>query len=481
MEKKINIDYIAVVRQKGELLDYSEETINYDHDVINRLTNLVEDSSKTILDMQDYFNHCVKNEVDELNYAITVSYSNSFVRPVKYPNKITEKEYKEELYDLITEYQKKCKDTDTNKRRAERVLKQRFLLHSSRYIYAIAWRDTWRNLCKDTTIKVYSHEIIGFMKKKHLHVTDDIDIFIQTNFCYGSSTYMNFALKYKGVLIVPYSDYVRFYYARMYSLVSYTRDYSPERENWSNMLKMIVELSNLAATNEQLFIKWMIDEVKDMVKGLQDIYQHPKQYIRKIQKSDNKDYNYNYIRINLVSVASHKEYMVKEEEHEISFISEKLSGALNFITNLRNASLLNIDATDAINTILELNRSIYPRIVSLMTQVETDIDRLTIECNIKKELWEKQEEQLNQYIETVKHKGEYLTTFSSIKNHKIMSEVVMNIYLKLYLREDEAYKNYLSEKEKAWIDYCKIDKQLRNRKSFYMELQSYITTIQKYI
>lgn len=71
-------------------------------------------------------------------------------------------------------------------------------------------------------IKIFSHDIVGF---NHIiyDIDDDVKVRVDTNFGYGpTSSYFFLTIKYKDIILIPYSDLVHFYYASMKSLIAHT-------------------------------------------------------------------------------------------------------------------------------------------------------------------------------------------------------------------------------------------------------------------
>ena len=329
MNKVVNQDFIAIVMQSGVSLTYSEWPINYDIFLVQKLEDCIADDNKSLMDMMEIVSRHRRymDSSKEYQYASTKIYKDSYVSPAIMPSVLSALEYKTQLHNTM-DY--RIRDCEERRKKAERIIKNRYVTSVIRYIYAEAYYNTIDKIFIDkilgnSEIRLYSTEKIGW-DSNTFKVTNDIEIIVKTNFCYGEAAYMNFSFRYKGILITPYSDYVSYFYARMYSIINCTRDYCPQRDNWKRMFEFIIELSELATNNIDEFVnRWLVGEINNMIEGLKDMYDNASKYISRISALENSDIDSSYIRIFLISGISQRNIMVNDDELDLSFLGEKIS------------------------------------------------------------------------------------------------------------------------------------------------------------
>ena len=213
MNKVVNQDFVAIVTQNGSSLNYSEWPIDYDWSLVQRLEDSITDDTMTLMDVMEIVSRarCYMDSTKEYQYASTKIYKDSYVSQAVMPSMLSNAEYKTLLYHKM-DY--RIRDCEERRKKAERVIKNRYVTSVVRYLYAEAYYNTIDNILIDkiirNEIRLYSTEKIGW-DSNTFKVTDDIDIIVKTNFCYGNAAYMNFSFRYKGLLITPYSDYISYY------------------------------------------------------------------------------------------------------------------------------------------------------------------------------------------------------------------------------------------------------------------------------
>lgn len=482
MNKVVNQDFVAIVTQNGSSLNYSEWPIDYDWSLVQRLEDSITDDTMTLMDVMEIVSRarCYKDSTKEYQYASTKIYKASYVSPAKMPKMLSTSEYKTLLHNTM-DY--RIRDYEERRRKSERIIKNKYATDVIRYIYAEAYYNTIDKIFIDkilgnNEIRLYSTEKIGW-DSNTFKVTSDIDIIVKTNFCYGDSAYMNFSFRYKGILITPYSDYVSYFYARMYSIINYTRNYCPQRDNWKKMFEFIIELSELATNNIDEFInRWLVGEINRMIEGLKDMYDNTSKYINRISTLKDNDIDSSHIRIFLISGISQRNIMVNDDEVELSFLGEKISGALQFIDNLKQAELLHKDETRAIDTILCLNKKIKPRLETGVKNVEKDIERIEPVEQEKRKFFHEIQDEIDTYVEKLKKSKSYLKRIPEYDAHKKYSDTELENLLRIYLLSDEYYAELEKKKESARWDWWKYNIQLDSRNKYRHELLSYIKNIE---
>ena len=482
MNKVVNQDFVSIIMQNGSSLVYSERPIDYDILLVQRLEDCIADDTMTLLDVMEIVSchRRYKDSTKEYQYASTKVYNATYVSPAIMPKIVSSSEYKSLLYRQMNY---KIRDHEERRKIAERIIKERYVKAVIRYLYAEAYYNTIDDIFIDkilgnSEIRLYSTEKIGW-DSNTFKVTNDIEIIVKTNFCYGEAAYMNFSFRYKGILITPYSDYVSYFYARMYSIINCTRDYCPQRDNWKRMFEFIIELSELATNNIDEFInRWLVREINNMIEGLKDMYDNTSKYISRISALNNNVIDSSHIRIFLISGISQRNIMVNDDELELSFLGEKISGALRFIDNLKQVEQIHIDDTKAIDTILCLNKKLKPRLEKGIKNVEKDIERIEPIEQEKRKIFDELVSEVDIYVEGLRKSKAYLKRIPEHDAHKKYSDSEQENILREFLLFDEFYNEMERKKILARGEWTKYEVLLKRRNNFKLELISYINDIE---
>lgn len=471
MSEVINQDFIGVVIRVDDKLSYAEYPTNFNYHFADKLSRMVKNDCYSFMDMQRLFYANFYDSGVEYEYATSESYTDSFVDKIHFPYKYTEQDYKDFLLVEKKQIRKKNKGkTDVEITSiAEYNLKSRLFSNYQRYMYAKAYSETLKDIKKDESIKMFSTENVGWNHQFHLQLTDDIDIIVHTNFCYGSKSYMDFSLRYKGVLIVPYSDYITFFYARVESFLRCTRRYIPSRLNWKPLLEYVVALSNRTLEDPNSFIEtWLLNEIRKMTDGLEDMFNNPKNYLGNLSSS-----NDSVVRIVKIDGGRGFKYAeIDEEDRELNFVAEKVSGALLFMEELHTSSLLQGDIKQYFLKILRLNESLLPNVskrlndykqyIVELTKTVNELSKKTERLNKEKE---KEEQNLERYINWYKKQVDY-----KIKEFKTTSDIT-----KEYRENHPGLSRSEQKYNDAYSEYAIADGKLKRRIAFAQELEVFIS------
>ena len=250
MNKKINIDYIGVVRElRNGKMEYTEVPILNPYDEIMDKLSQVDDKKEYnelfITELHDRFYKIFKYIKPKkcYNYCLPHKYNESYIDACVYPkfiilfdqpnsldiiNKImVDNNWKEATYDQLFEVYNRSHRIDLCKKMI-------------RYLNAFNIEKTIIGLKCDPSNKMFSTENRGFTEYDY-KLNNDISFKVKSNFCYGNSSFFFVNITYKDIDILPYSQVVTYYYANMADLIKYTRSYEMERENWERALRFVVE------------------------------------------------------------------------------------------------------------------------------------------------------------------------------------------------------------------------------------------------
>ena len=411
----VNMHYIAVIREKGGVLEYCEEEIVQNKDLLDKLEKMCENPTITIWDvLNECFNHFApKDDKESYNYLID-PYYNSYVSQIRSPKTFIQKfqeernSYKENLEKEILEKEilekeglekeglekEKIKKEKIEKKVGEwerNIMRKKTLLEKIRkYIYARNYYIKELELESDEKVKIYSTNKIGWNSFEY-KISDDISIIVCTNFGYGISSYFCCKMKYKDLLIVPYSLIVQYYHIFCTEIIYCTRSYSPIKENWEPLLNFVAESANMAKFEPEKFIKqWLLGEIKKMIEGLELIIKDPEKVFKKfLNDKDNK------IEAGLFGLARNfseedmTEYKMLPYEKIMAFKAEKISEVLFFIDNLEEIKRVSPVVDEYISTIVKLCSMAQFEIKDCITTLYLDIEKANIEMeNMEMEIKE---------------------------------------------------------------------------------------------
>lgn len=405
MEKRINEDYIGVVRKinNGQGLEYIQVDIPKKFsNLSSKLRDMDKNANRTVFDLQTEFARTIPREGSSLHfdYCISRSYTSAYINGIPYPSVLTYNEYQEQIRNIEKSYKLSFDfklDPEGTKRYIEKAIceykkriKSKFCIEAARYIIAYQYNLALESLKKDNNNKMFSSENIGWTVYEY-PINNDLIFTVRSNFGYGSSAYFYVNLKYKGIDILPYSDVVKYYYANMQAFIRYTRLYVPARSSWDIALSFVVETANEAIADEAEFIKkWIMNEVEEMISGLNRLESDPTAYYKNIIGINQQTRNLVCVR-NVLQDEIQK-YKIYPEESIIAFQAEKISGALLLLDNLSTLTTIYPNVTKSIEQIKDMNRGLLPNFRSTKNKIEIEVER-------RREVVNKLEEQVEELTE----------------------------------------------------------------------------------
>lgn len=399
----VNYDYVLALMKDGKgvkVVKYPIDRHDYEIDkAIERYYNESCDADDIYYAVSSCLHH--KTYLYCLDHEYTDSYIDDIL-PVKF-NPIDYRERLQEILKIEIESYlrrfKKGNKVDTNElqkigqevrkrnyyniKKTKRILLDKVLP----YIYALDYDDALNgnNIKKDCI--VYSSEMHGDGRDEQLigyhvehKVNKDISIKLMTNFCYGSSTYFNVVVTYKGIELLPYSLWVKYYYAGYAQLLRYTRSYERRRESWHHCMNFLESFINSAIDNPELFIRnEVLAEIYKLVEGLERIMSLDDKTFEQEFKVRNNTGDTRYIGVIGVRDANEYDaelYHIAPEETAMIYKMEKITGALRFLDSLRKFEEFYDEISNSINSIIQMNVSLLPEIIKAMTLIKKDIEKL---------------------------------------------------------------------------------------------------------
>lgn len=388
IKRGINYDYILTLENINGETEIRKYKINRHENIINKALELLEDKNADASDLYSVVSHCTYSH--SFKYCLNHRYSSpkfDEIEPFNFDTLNYRKDLISEIETRLEARKKRLPEQDRNNKEIVdrlkkdvwdaiypmiRRQKERMLELIIPYIYAVDYDDTLKiNNIESKTI-AYSNETHGYYTPEH-QVNEDLKVKISTNFCYGSSGYFHVIVTYKDIKIIPYSVWVRYYYAGYAELLGYTRSYGLDRSNWNNCLKFLETFINSAIKNPENFIKnEIMSEINGLMDGLEKIFKINPTKLEKEIKVKKRTDDERYIGIRGARYAIEKDeklYRIRPDEITLIYKLEKLSGSLRFLKSLREIQTIYTEVSKAIDRILEMNRSIYPELQNIIEQV----------------------------------------------------------------------------------------------------------------
>ena len=388
-----NIDktHIVALQEVNGTLQCVEKPIKKPEQLIAELEAMVDNPNRTVWDMQSSFIRRFSAESGYHDFLFPYSYSSSYVPGVLYPAKYKYEQLKKTWEDAAKSaeesYKEECKQyhstptaSEITRKREEAITsiksqqKRSFCEEAIRWIDASCYNSEAVRMHRDSSIKMYSKENIGWNAFSY-KINKDIEVEVRTNFGYGSAAYFFMGVKYKGMAILPYSYIVRYYNANMTDIVRCTRSYVPTRESWCAAFDFISDFANKAAVDPEKFVKtYIMDEVKEMMAGLEAISVNPRSYMQEIQwrRADTCVINvmpmFDYDRERMASYP---------DEAPVLFKVEKIMGAMKFLNSLNEIAKEVTTVQPHIDRLYELNYALLPEISTAVSKISVKIEEHT--------------------------------------------------------------------------------------------------------
>lgn len=486
--KGINFDYILVLKlNDSQRLELTKEPIRRSISLIQQLFSYSENSCYDIVDMYKVLCQNTKTN-EEFPYCLSHNYSDSFINPEKFPE-INEFEYRQEAQSynkkLFHKYYRRLKfnhrdwsEYDLQKETEKNIrdefedyilkTKRSYLKKCLNYVYSYDYHYALNKIKTSANVVSFSNESHGRFSYEH-KVNDDLKVRISTNFCYGSASSFRVIITYKDIELLPYSIWVKYYYAGFCELLHCTRSYLVVRSSWDACMSFVENFVNSAIDNPERFVREVIlQEVYGMMDGLRTIYSQGKEYLNSIMSVNAKEET-GYVGIRHIRNATEDDrryYSVYPDEMYLVYRTGKISGALRFLNSLKQLSSLCIEINDCIAEIISMNISIYPELLEALPPIETDIKRL--EKLLKKE---------EKSLETLERRYEILDN----KLARILSKYPIDELSKrreLFIKNNPSY-GVLSTaivKQNEIVNH--IQRNLYSRKSFFTYLCKFKSLIE---
>lgn len=483
----VNKDYIGIIRNVNGCVRFVKEEIQQKTALVNELKAMVENANRTIFDLQSRmdmeFLPAMRNFID---YLAPYSYSSSYVSGVSYPKAPSYDEYKAELEKKREELTKKYEDRyepiksksvkEFNTKVRESVendvadmLKRRkndFYEVCTRFCQAFSYASLLRELRSDPDVKMWSTDTVGWTNLSY-QITDDIRIDIHTNFGYGWSSYFYLGLTYKGIDILPYSMFVKYYYADRRDIARYTRLYDTARNSWDYAFDYVETVAGKAAEGDDSFAtEYVMNEVQEMLTRLRDILDNPKAYFDTWIARKNGENESHYLTVNNMGWQERNTYKAYPEEMIDVFQAEKIAGALEFLEKISALEPIYDQAAEAANEIRSLAQRLVPQLEKNMARIASDVESLQAkedELSLQIEALDHQIEPHTARIDALyEEKRSKTEEGKSVYRHTVESE---------YSQNHPEYVALVERRSEKSSERSKVQSEKSDRQSFHSRLE----------
>lgn len=440
VKSQVNEKYVlALVENSDATLSVKRMDIPSSEVPIAELEAMVDNPNRTVYDMSSYFYSVFSPKVKAFAFCYPSEYNDSFIDSRSVPKEVSYADYVKGVKEIESIFNGKhrfCKESlevlklklDNEIIEANHSDKKKYFKKASIYIKCLRLSETVKKIKEHDEIKMYSRDVVGYSTYTH-KINDDITVELRTNFGYGSAAYFNLAVKYKDIVILPYSYLVHYYYANMKSLMACTRAYRPLRESWESSINFIADFVNQSIANPRKFVgEYVIKEVEEMMKGLRAIMDNPAEVQIRIKDSTSSE-----VRLSVIRPFNKDEFVMMEsmaDELTTLFKAEKITGALLFIESLTQLQEFCGDMSALIGEILSMNKDVKPEIPPVLNSVRSMIEAFKREeKNLERQI--KFKENRKQYFDKRKERLQAKMTFAEKIAHDKIFREKNPLYIKL--------------------------------------------------
>ncbi len=414
-EIKVNETHICVLRKKDNnnelFVDFIELKLkNNQSNQLLELKDMSENENRSVLELIDYVENSTLNDLTKA-FNFCASLKGAF-QSCTLVQKISHSEYhklleEKELEIKAAECQKKKEEAKKKKQDFKNLYRKSFYLQMENHVTPYLLERKYAELVEDKSILAFSHRRTGWSKPE-FHLSDDLSVVYKTNFGYGSSSYFYTNIKYKGIDILPYSDWVIYQHANKKEIIRYTRRHLLDNNQWIETMKFTAEMYNSSVQEPERFVvNWIINEVDEMVKGLE----------RMLNENENYQIFKSYFH------KSEPIYLMGRDA--IRFKGERISGALTFLDKLKELHSIYDGIELYIERIMKCNMYIYPKLVLEIKQMNKELDDLNKRLSDILPIWEKYNNKEKEYDIIRKEIYESVKTDPQYSNNYLVRPVYL--------------------------------------------------------
>lgn len=463
----INGDFIGVLEFNKCCNRFEYKHIPIDRNlkykgIYEELCRMRDDKSFLLEDLVRYFRKEIPN-YRPLNYCLPYDYSNSYIEGAH---------VSENIEDNIKE-SKKGESANQNE-------KNRFLKIVGRWFNAYDYYQALNKINNNNDIKVWSSEKIGWTTIEYI-VNEDLKVYVSTNFAYGGSSYFHLSLRYKDLLITPYTEIITYYKANVREFRTFTRSYAVERDSWDYAFKYLEEASNLMLHNPNEFVqKYIVEEIDRAM------------YMLSMCTNELKNGNFGILgRVTIkkstpilsawdMTDSDKKDYEVYKKEMDFVFVVEKLDNIIEVFGDLGRFKFVynNIDVVGE-----RLKREIdkiYQDVENKSHELSSELEgKENQRLETKTEIAEREnefnpiQEKYEEYVHQEEEKIPKDNSLSWSEKRKIIDTAIEQ-----FKTENPKYEELKKEISKKKEELIQIENDIIKRENFKNSLDSFLKKYQ---
>lgn len=384
-EIKINETHICVLKTNGQELFVDFYPLNFEFNIeLSELERMAENSNRTSFELEEYIeNSPLKYLLGYFNYCQDLSRPYQGIGSLKirdyntykknlddYRSKLViqnEKSSPEQIQEMISKYQ------ENQRKEILDSIKVRVIP----YLLDKAYK-AFEN---QKEILAFSHRRVGWSFPE-FKLSDDFEVIFKSNFGYGTASFFYTNIRYRGIDILPYSDWIRYRYAEKSEIIRYTRRHQLRNSSWRMTMDFTSELFNYSLRNPRDFInKWIVNECVEMVSGLENLLNR----------------NQNYEVLNSFFFPDYKTNLMGIEL--INFKGERISGALSFLDKIKELIIFSDAIPSLIERIFKCNLAIYHDLLMEIKKLDLKIKELKNQIDDIEPNWNRLKTELDEFNE----------------------------------------------------------------------------------
>lgn len=362
---KVNETHICVLRrlenENRVKMDFIELKFKYQEQLME-LEQMSRNDNRTVLDLQDYVKNSPLSELTkDFNFCRILGDSYQWEPCIPETT----------FYD----YQAKLEEFDRDKNEYGkqyyiREMRESYYRKVQNHVVPYMMQTLYQELDDDPTVLAFSHRRVGWASPA-FNLSDDFKVVYLTNFGYGMASYFYTQLYYKGIGILPYSEWVRYRKADTSDIIRYTRRHLLANSEWMKTMTFTADAYNAAIENPERFVKkYIMNEVEEMVSGLESILNSTVSY-KVLDNFFHPGYGV---------------YITGEEL--IRFKGEKISGALNFLDQLKTLVPICDDVSSYLKRIMNCNLSIVGELDAAIKKKQVILAEILEDLNENQPIWD---------------------------------------------------------------------------------------------
>lgn len=466
----INQDYVTVVKETNGHYYVDKVQIQKSDYLRGIFEDAVKNPDKMLFDFEAMFFDHYEDQSEDFYFVTPYGYKSSYVNEATKPEPIGNTENLNSiLEDLYSDYD--LLDPQTYKA----CIKKLYVRTFKRYILQSDLSKALKQIRNYSSVKMYSHDYLGW-KHMEFALSDDVKIYVDTNFGYGFSSYFILTVSYKDIIITPLSHIVNYYYANVVDMLQCTRSYIVDHNSWEHALKFAAEFANQARNAPGQFVKnYLIHEVEEMMSGLRRIKRDPRAALESMMgRNYPEDLSTKTLRfvsdIPKWDIESFKAY---GREFPIVFMAEKLTSALDTIEKLEKIGEFSPKLIKYQDEIYAMNKDILPLLTSTCEIIEKEIEGISNLISAEGKLIIEIKDELKELVDEKKNLANAIKPFEDMKKEataKLKSQEEKDEFKHKYEEENSDYKKMLQNLKECKSKINNLNKNIDEHSNALTEL-----------